>query len=786
MAPKRTSIVWKFFNKNSNDLAMCILCKKEIRHNSSTTNLRDHLHRKHPECLSLKLQDDGTEIVVINPNASVNASMGSIDVAGETSGGEQQVIYKMPEEKQVFNYNKLVVPMSMRSVYWKCFGFPANADGEVLTKSKIICLLCKSVISYNRNTSNLRMHLQNKHQADLMQLEHSQSPKKPRETKDRRQKKVVGNVFMTDMNGTLVIGGESNENANSSIMEDYHAANSLGNEGGSSQQIHRSGKQVTLVVPGGETQSCTIESLHPFMIPVDSKSVCDAIAEFVVTDLQLPEIVEGRGFQRLIATLKSPCEIPSKSKLMDEVIPTNYDKYKETLQETLLNLKTDVALTVEEWDSAIGESYITFSVCYQQENEQNLVSRVLSTVRCPVTCDIDFWNLIVDNMLEEWNVKEEKVRAVVCNGSRSQITDTFTAKGFTVLPCLMSTLQDVCSKVCFEQDDVREILTKCRAYIGTVYKYNNALAALRIQDHLMSLEETPLLCDYPKVWISTYQMLENFIARRQVLSSILDNIESATLDREAITLSEGDWALMADVVEVLEPFKVTAMTLSEEKAPLVSLIKPLLSQLLNSHLKEKADDSMNAQVFKGALKTFLSEKYQEPAVDQLLQIATTMDPRFKSLPNTTEESRNLLGGPIKEALASLIENTPQEIKPAEDSPPEKKKSRLSGMMMLLGEVNTSSGSCSEMTAVDRASLEIIQYQSEQTASLDQCPVVWWGRVAAKCPWLARLSHHYMCIPATALPPARLTMEAQVTYDVRRGNLTPEIIDRLIFLNSSSH
>lgn len=45
----------------------------------------------------------------------------------------------------------------------------------------------------------------------------------------------------------------------------------------------------------------------------------------------------------------------------------------------------------------------------------------------------------------------------------------------------------MCSKVCFEQDDVREILTKCRAYIGTVYKYNNALAALRIQDHLMSV-----------------------------------------------------------------------------------------------------------------------------------------------------------------------------------------------------------------------------------------------------------------------------------------------------------
>jgi hypothetical protein len=68
---------------------------------------------------------------------------------------------------------------------------------------------------------------------------------------------------------------------------------------------------------------------------MDGKTISDAIAEFVILDLQLPDVVEGRGFQRLIATLRSPCEIPSKTKLEEELIPKIYDSFKEAVQSTV-------------------------------------------------------------------------------------------------------------------------------------------------------------------------------------------------------------------------------------------------------------------------------------------------------------------------------------------------------------------------------------------------------------------------------------------------------------------
>lgn len=44
------------------------------------------------------------------------------------------ILSRLMEEKHTFTYKKLVVPMSMRSPYWKYYGFPATEDGDILTK----------------------------------------------------------------------------------------------------------------------------------------------------------------------------------------------------------------------------------------------------------------------------------------------------------------------------------------------------------------------------------------------------------------------------------------------------------------------------------------------------------------------------------------------------------------------------------------------------------------------------------------------------------------------------
>lgn len=121
-------------------------------------------------------------------------------------------------------------------------------------------------------------------------------------------------------------------------------------------------------------------------------------------------------------------------------------------------------------------------------------------------------------------------------------------------------------------------------------------------------------------------MLEQMITRRDMITAILESMEG--IDQEMFEITNEQWKIMEDIVNVLEPFKVTIMTLSEEKMPLISLLKPLLWQLVSSHLKVKESDSDTAKSFKESLSDMLCDRYADCNVTLLLQIATTLDPRY--------------------------------------------------------------------------------------------------------------------------------------------------------------
>ncbi|KAF7390105.1 hypothetical protein HZH68_011962 [Vespula germanica] len=702
----------------------------------------------------------------------------------ETKSEMHMVLAKMMEEKHTYTYKKLVVPMSMRSIYWKFFGFPATDDGDILTKVKIVCILCKTQIAYNRNTSNLRMHLQNKHAQELLELEANTPPRRQvlsQEAKDRRAQKrkikaeltSAQHIYTTNADGTVQIDGDiqfvTDPNISLSNMEDDIAI----------------GQPLRVMIKGGTNIGNNSQNVA-FLMPedntvhqssIDGKTVSDAIAEFIIMDLQLPEVVEGHGFQRLVATLRSPCEIPSKNKLEEEIIPKIYDTFRESVAATLACMSNDVGLTIEEWRSNSNESFVTVSVYYQNAGETSLECKVLSSIHAPLDWDKHQWSNTIDTLLLDWYLKVERITAVVVATSRSELLAALSAKGLTLIPCLLHTLQ-VCAQACFENPEVASILSKCRTVIGAIINHSTASAALAMQEQIMELEENTMVMDYPGVWTSTYNMMEQIALRRNIISSILESIEGN--EPEVIDLSPDQWKIVEDLVNVLEPFKVTIMTLSEEKMPLISLLRPLLWQLVSSHLKVKDSDSETARSFKESLSDMLCERYADYNVTLLLQIATTLDPRFKQLPYATEEDKSLVATPIKEMLTKLIQaESGDSIKVEEE--PTSKKSRLSGMELLLG------GLCATkngMPAEEKADLELVQYQSESTAPLDYCPLQWWAKVSAKCPNLAKLACRYNCVPACCAPPARIPAEVQVLYDTRRAALPPHLVDKLLFLHGN--
>lgn len=74
---KKTSPLWQYFTSIDSIVAICNLCSKEIRYHCSTSNLRTHLSRKHPDKIGNieqeKLEDEFAQTIEFDALTSGNA-----------------------------------------------------------------------------------------------------------------------------------------------------------------------------------------------------------------------------------------------------------------------------------------------------------------------------------------------------------------------------------------------------------------------------------------------------------------------------------------------------------------------------------------------------------------------------------------------------------------------------------------------------------------------------------------------------------------------------------------
>lgn len=145
-----------------------------------------------------------------------------------------------------------------------------------------------------------------------------------------------------------------------------------------------------------------------------------------------------------------------------------------------------------------------------------------------------------------------------------------------------------------------DVLTKCRA-VSAKLQHHNALT-VTVQDNVVQVFNSCFSREYPQIWTTTYHYLERFVQRKDSIKNICNSLEIGFFPHEILT--DEDWSVIEDVVSTLEPLKVTVTTLSEEKIPLISLLKPLINQLTSHHLKVKTSDSHLAASLKN---TFANE-----------------------------------------------------------------------------------------------------------------------------------------------------------------------------------
>lgn len=133
-------------------------------------------------------------------------------------------------------YTRTVVPSSMRSPYWKYFGFPSDSSNNILTRQKIVCTICNTIIAYNKNTSNLRTHLMSKHIEIFKKivLPSNVSVVQTRNTIDAidSSKRQRVKVFDSDYEDTSPLHNDSFSPANCITLPEYGSIQSKSHKNG--------------------------------------------------------------------------------------------------------------------------------------------------------------------------------------------------------------------------------------------------------------------------------------------------------------------------------------------------------------------------------------------------------------------------------------------------------------------------------------------------------------------------------------------------------------------------
>lgn len=141
----------------------------------------------------------------------------------------------------------------------------------------------------------------------------------------------------------------------------------------------------------------------------------------------------------------------------------------------------------------------------------------------------------------------------------------------------------------------------------------------------LKLPEHSLKTECPTRWGSRQAMIDRVLEQHKAIAQVLSS------DRKLrhLTLSWQDIDVLEAINKSLSPLVEFTDALSGEKYISVSFLKPTLHLFRNSILEVQEDDTDLVKSIKQKIVDYLNDKYSDPETQELLDMASALDPRFK-------------------------------------------------------------------------------------------------------------------------------------------------------------
>ncbi len=270
------------------------------------------------------------------------------------------------------------------------------------------------------------------------------------------------------------------------------------------------------------------------------------------------------------------------------------------------------------------------------------------------------------------------------------------------------------------------------------------------------------------------RLLEQEEAVRAVLSS----------DRKTSHLipSWQDVEVLESIHVALSPLADLTDFLSGENHITISSIIPVLHNLKTKILVENEDDTNLTKDIKKKILDDLQPRYTDAGIQQLLNIATFLDPRFKTeYADDEDDLKEAVKAQALEFEVIMMSDIP--VLTPQPLPSKKRKIQKEKLVTFLKKTTEVSEDPLTLSPQERVSKEMQSYLSCSKLDIesDVSPLQWWKEYAQSFPLLAKLANKWLCICATSCSSERLFSTSGNVVGPSRACLNPEKVNMLVFL-----
>ncbi len=261
-------------------------------------------------------------------------------------------------------------------------------------------------------------------------------------------------------------------------------------------------------------------------------------------------------------------------------------------------------------------------------------------------------------------------------------------------------------------------------------------------------------------------MVQGILQQQQPLCATLLEIHTTDL-----MPTESEFKTLEEFTLAVKPRVDITEAIGAEKWVTVSMMRPILTKLLETHFVATASDSPLVKAIKKIMLDDMSDRYTGDNL-KLLTKAALLDPRFKSLKFLPESERKTTIAELESDFDLISSNAKCS---SATEPAAKRKKGEFKLMELIGELaQPAKDSEVPISRKEQLGTEVSRYIGEESTSLS--PLEWWGANKTRYPMLSQLAARYLSIPATSVPCERVFSIAGHIVNEKRACLLPSNVN----------